>query len=432
MSTTLDVPTFWYLAIGLLFIGMVFAGSVLKRLPLSASLLYLGFGIGMGAWHMISIDPLHESHLLERLSELAVVISLFTAGLKLRLPFRADVWTIALRLASVSMLVSIVGLTLAARFLLHLPWGVSLLLAAILAPTDPVLASDVQVERPGDKDRLRFALTGEAGLNDGTAFPFVMLGLLATTETVAPADFMRWLLVDLIWSSAVGLLVGYGLGRWVGKFVLYLRRQHREAVGLDDFLALGLMALAYGSALWLHAFGFLAVFAAGLALRHIEQDEAGDAVIDPLELQGTAEELATDATKAPAFMTRAVLSFNEQLERIGEVTLVILLGAMLGPGLLQVRYLLFTVLLFTVIRPLSVWIGLRGLRELKRMHLSLIAWFGIRGLGSIYYLSLALQSSITESFKLELLQTTLFVVTSSVFVHGISVTPLMNAYRRRT
>jgi sodium/hydrogen antiporter len=141
---------------------------------------------------------------------------------------------------------------------LGLPWGVGIIVGAILAPTDPVLASDVQVEHPFDQNRLRFALTGEASLNDGTAFPFLMLGLGLLGLHDLGSGLWRWVTVDVLWATTAGLGVGGALGTAVGELVLYMRRTHREAVGLDDFLALGLIALAYGIAMACHASGFLA------------------------------------------------------------------------------------------------------------------------------------------------------------------------------
>ena len=159
---------------------------------------------------------------------------------------------------------------------LGLSWGAAVLLGAVLAPTDPVLASDVQVEHAADRDRLRFSLTGEAGMNDGTAFPFVMLGLWLMNLHAPGTSIWRWMAVDLVWAVAGGLGVGTLIGTLVGQLVIYLRRKHRVALGLDEFLSLGLIGLSYGLALAAHAYGFLAVFAAGLALRRIERRATGD------------------------------------------------------------------------------------------------------------------------------------------------------------
>ncbi|MCA1586806.1 MAG: cation:proton antiporter, partial [Acidobacteria bacterium] len=265
----MDPIIVWFVLIGLLFIGTALSGSVVARLPLTTSMLYLGVGILLGpsVSGLLSIDPVAHSTTLERLSEVAVIVSLFTAGLKLRVPLSDRRWLIAVRLAVISMALTVALVATVAVLLLGLPWGVGVVLGAILAPTDPVLASDVQVEHAFDDNRLRFGLTGEASVNDGTAFPFLMLGLGLLGAHDLGAWAWKWVAVDLIWATSAGLAIGGALGTAVGQLVLYLRRTHREALGLDDFLALGLIALAYGAALACHAYGFLAVFAAGLALR---------------------------------------------------------------------------------------------------------------------------------------------------------------------
>ena len=208
---------------------------------------------------------------LSILTEVAVIVSLFTAGLQLRLPINRAEWGVALRLATVAMVLTVALITAIAFFVLGLPLGVAVILGAILAPTDPVLASDVQLKRATDTDQLRFVLTGEAGLNDGTAFPFVMLGLGLLGAHDIGAGGWRWWLVDVLWAVPAGLTIGAALGSIVGKIVLYLRQHHREAVGLDNFLAVGLIGLSYGTALYASSYGFLAVFAAGVALRRVER-----------------------------------------------------------------------------------------------------------------------------------------------------------------
>ncbi|MEN9937353.1 MAG: hypothetical protein RLZZ387_3932 [Chloroflexota bacterium] len=424
----------WYLIVGAVFILMAVAGSLLKRLPLSTSMLYLAIGVGIGpvGLGLLQLNPIEEAGLLERLTEVAVLVSLFAAGLKLRAHLRDGIWRVPLRLATVAMLITVGCITAAGVFGLGLSLGAAVLLGAILAPTDPVLASDVQVERPDDRDRLRFGLTGEAGLNDGTAFPFVMLGLGLLGLHELGEFGWRWFAVDLVYAAVGGLAVGWGLGTLVGRLVVYLRRTHREAVGLDDFLALGLITLSYGVAHVLHVYGFLAVFAAGLALRHIELEENGDTsptTVPVTSDQEAATAAATDERQATTYMAQTILGFNEQLERIFEVAMVVVLGAVLVPLLAAAPAgtVWFIPLLFLVIRPLAVWLTLLG-TETRPAQRALMSWFGIRGIGSIYYLMYAITHGLEPALATQLTAITLATVAVSILVHGVSVTPLMQRY----
>lgn len=437
-----------FLIIGTLLITMAISESLLKRLPLTTSMLYLIVGLLLGPFlaGMIRVDPIEHSTVLERLTEVSVIISLFTAGLKLRLSFSDPWWKLPIRLALLSMIATVALVTLVGLFLLKLPLGAAVLLGAILAPTDPVLASDVQIEEPWDIERLRFSLTGEAGLNDGMAFPFVMLGLGLLGLHELGEFGWRWVAVDLLWAICGGLAIGGVLGTLVGHLVLYLRREHEEAVGTDDFLALGLIALSYGGALFLHAYGFLAVFAAGAAIRRIERRHT-EAEPSPKNGQGAEAhdtgnqkgqsseagvpgEMASDPEQAPAHMAQAVLAFNIQLERIGEVGIVVLVGGMLTTGYLPFEAIWFIPLLLVVIRPVSVWLGLFR-SATSTLQRNLVGWFGIRGVGSIYYLMYAINHGLAPELSEKLTAMTLTVVAVSVVAHGISVTPLMNRYSKR-
>ena len=428
-------PEFWYLLIGILLVMIALSSTFVKRLPLTGTMIYLGFGavlgpVGLG---LLVIEPIPSAALLERITEIAVVISLFTTGLKLRVSWRDKIWWIPVRLAFVSMTFTVGLVTLAGFFGLGLPLGAAVLLGAVLAPTDPVLASEVQLESAADRDRLRFSITGEAGLNDGTAFAIVMLGLgLLGLHDIGGWGW-RWLAIDVVWAIAGGLAIGAGAGVLVGRLVLHLRREHKEGFGLDEFLALGLMAFVYGAALLAHTYGFLAVFAAGLALRLLERHHSGEtSVAEMAELTpvGKKEEIATHPEKAPAFMAGAVLGFNEQLERIVEVAVVLLVGAMLTPEAIRWADAWFVALLFLVIRPVAVLLGVPGRRVTPIQH-GLICWFGIRGIASLYYLAYAITHGVPQEIAGRLVSLTLIVIAVSVLAHGISVTPLMKWYRAR-
>jgi NhaP-type Na+/H+ or K+/H+ antiporter len=430
--------TLSYIVVGAVFIVMALSGSLLRRLPLSTSMLYLVAGVLIGphALDLIHFDPIAEAAVVERITEVAVIVSLFTAGLQLRVPLRDPLWRLPIVLASWSMALTVGLIALVGVVALELPLGAAILLGAVLAPTDPVLASDVQVSGPRDRDRLRFTLTGEAGLNDGTAFPFVMLGLGLLGLHDTGDGGWRWLAVDVLWAIPGGLLIGALLGTATGRAILFLRREHKEAVGLDDFLALGLIALSYGTALVLQTYGFLAVFAAGLALRKIEasvagQEQAPDEVVAAAAAEGREDEIATDPQTAPAYMAQAVLGFTEQLDRIGEVVVVLLVGVMISVTAIPGDALWFVPLLLLVIRPVAAGMGMIG-STTTWLQRAFIAWFGIRGIGSIYYLMYAVAHGVPEQTARLISGLTLAVVATSVVVHGVSVTPLMRRYSHAT
>jgi len=398
----------WFAIGGSLLVVMALSGSVLANKPISTAMVYLAAGVVAGPLVLGLAAPAWQDHprLLEHLTEVVVLLSLFNSGLKMSVGLREKRWLPSLRLALVSMVATVLLVAAAGVWLLGLPLGVAVLLGGILAPTDPVLATEVQLESPEDRDQLRFALTGEGGLNDGTAFPVVMLGLGLVGAHEIGAWGWRWLAVDLVWASAIGLAMGGALGAAIGRLVLWLRLRHQAAEGYENFLALGLIGLSYGLAVLANGYGFLAVFAAGLALRHTER--------------GTAE----------ADMTHAVMSFNEQLDRIGEMVGVVVLGLLLASVPWVPAALWFVPLALLVVRPLSVWVGLAGSRT-SPLQRRLIGWFGIRGIGSIYYLSYAMNHGLPPEFAPMLVGLTVAVVVSSILVHGLSVTPLMAMYRRQ-
>lgn len=422
--------TIWFIVTGALLIGMALTGTTLKRVPLTAAIFYLVAGAALGPWGagLLRVDAVDSAAMLERLTEIAVIISLFTAGLKLRLPVSERRWREPVLLAGVAMVLSVAGIAATGMMLLGLPLGAAVLLGAILAPTDPVLASDVQVTDENDAEPVRFSLTGEAGLNDGTAFPFVMLGLGLMSAHELGAYGWRWLAVDVLWAVSAGLGVGTICGVGIGKLVIHLRRVHKEAVGLDEFLALGLIALSYGIALQIHAYGFLAVFAAGLAVRRIERENSGVAPPADVVVAGSAaEEQATDPGTAPAYMASAVLNFNEQLERLGELAVVLVVGAMLSGIETIAPGLWLALALFVFIRPAATLLALVR-SPLSRPQRAFIAWFGVRGIGSIYYLAYALSHGGPQPSSRTLADVTLIVVAASIVLHGISVTPMMRRY----
>ena len=441
------LPALSFALVGLLLVVMTLTSSFIARVPLSSAILYLGVGVCIGPWglELLTLDPIKDAGLIERLTEVAVLISLFTVGLKLELPLRDARWRIPLQLATVSMLITVGAITAVGVWLLNLPLGAAVLLGGILAPTDPVLASDVQVSDPQDRDRLRFGLTGEGGLNDGTAFPIVMLGLGMLSLHDLGDGGWRWWTVDVLWAVVGGVGIGFALGAVVGRAILYLRIRRREALGPDEFMVLGLIGLAYGVAMLCHAYGFLAVFAAGLALRRVAAQPLAQVAPGVVEDAGPAkkEQKAKDDAQAaerspetppieelPTYLMESVARFNAQLERLAEVAVVLVVGALLAVVDFGAEVLWFVPLLLFVIRPLSVYAGLVGVR-MRRSQRRLIAWFGIRGIGSVYYLMYAITHDLHPVIAQRLLAITLAVIVVSMLLHGVSVTPLMRGYEKR-
>jgi len=327
-----------------------------------------------------------------------------------------------------------VGLVAAfAYYLLGLSLGAAVLLGAILAPTDPVLATDVQTRHPGDRDQLRFTLTCEAGMNDGSTFPFVMLGLglLGLHEL---GDFgLRWALVDVLWATAAGIAIGAVSGVALAHAGSKLRGHPPRHKLMDDFLGLGMIGVVYGLSVLVDAWGFLAVFFGAVALRQTELKLAGAALDEAHQVRvdrdhSEAANALPDSDPAPT-VSGGSLIFKEHLERLSELMLVLLIGGMLFVNSWSWRAVGLTLFLFVVARPVSVFFGLLGTRTSWQIR-GMTGWFGVRGIGSLYYLMYAIQHGLSEDLALELGGLTLIAVTLSILVHGISVKPLMGRFSR--
>ena len=126
----------WALIIGALLITMALSGTWLRQLPVSTAMLYLaaGYGLGPAGLALLAPDPLAYSVILERAAEVAVLISLFAVGLKLALPLSDKGWRLPLRLATVSMTITVALIAAIGMVGLGLSLGAAVLLGAILAP----------------------------------------------------------------------------------------------------------------------------------------------------------------------------------------------------------------------------------------------------------------------------------------------------------
>lgn len=413
----------WFILVGGMLFTMALLAPNMRRLPLTPAIVYLAVGLILGpsVLGVFHFNPLKQSELLEVLTEAAVLVALFSAGIKMPAPVSWRRWRTPFLLAFLSMAITVGLIAGFANLVLGLPLGLAVLLGAILAPTDPVLASDIQIRHPGDRDRLRFNLTCEAGMNDGTAFPFAMLGLglLGLHEL---GDFGgRWLLIDLLWASVGGVVIGVLSGIGIAHLASRLRRRHPDWSGHEDFLGLGMIGVIFGLCSLVGAGGFLAVFFAAVALRQTELKLAGR---DAMPVQGD-EPVALSVPQVGV----GALVYKEHLERLSEVALVLLLGGMLFMDSWSWRAVALAGFVFFIVRPLSVVGGLGLTRVPMRMR-AMAGWFGVRGIGSLYYLMYAINQGLEEQMAVELLNLTLVVVTLSIFLHGLSAKPLMLRFWR--
>jgi NhaP-type Na+/H+ or K+/H+ antiporter len=307
------------------------------------------------------------------------------------------------------MPLSIAAIALAGWSILGLGAASALLLGAALAPTDPVLASDVQVGPPqtGKEDEIRFALTSEAGLNDGLSFPFVMAAVALAAQSESGLGWVgRWLAWDVLWRLAAGIGTGWVVGRILGYLTFEVPKAGRIARTGDGLAALGFTCLSYGATEAVHGYGFAAVFVTGLTLRNVERHSS---------FHGELHD------------------FAEQIERLLMMVLLVCFGSVLAEGSLLYRVdwrvALVAVLTLVVIRPLAGWISLIGSRH-SPAEKAIISVFGIRGLGSVYYLAYA--SGKANFPETERIWATVFVIiVASVALHGIAVTPVMRWIDRK-
>ncbi len=425
----------WCVIIGLLLIAIGLTDTLRQQLPVSASALYLlaGYLLGPETFGLLNLRLGNHAMLVERLTEAAVLISLFAVGLRLRTPLRDPLWRTPLLLATLGMVITIVLMT-GVGLGLGMSLGAALLMAAVLAPTDPVLASEVQVQHSLDRDGLRFSLTGEGGLNDGAAFPFVMLalGVLGLHELGRGA--LRWWGMDVAWAIGGGVAIGWALGFVFSRAVVYLRREREQALGMESFLALGLIALTYGAALALSTYGFLAVFFAGLAMRQVEREDnpqlearqaaaGADAVADEVPPGTPAQEGAS------AYMAKAVLDFTLDLEKLAELTVMLIIGSLLTRAAFTPAALAVAAGLMLFARPVAVYLTTWRL-PLSPGQRRLAAWFGVRGVGSMYYLAFAVAHGAAGEQTAFVADAVLVTIAASVLLHGSTATPIMRLYRR--
>lgn len=395
--------------VGLLIALVAWLPLALRRLPLSLPIVCLLIGglVYAGPLPAPDTSPMAHPYLTERLTEFVVIVALMGAGLKIDRRFSFRGWASAWRLLIVTMPLSILAIALTGVTVLGLGAVAALLLAASLAPTDPVLAADVQVGDPleGKEDTVRFALTSEAGLNDGFAFPFVHLAIaLSLSAATDEPWFARWLALNVVWEIAAGIACGWLVGRLFGWATFKMPGDTLAKTG-DGLVAIAATFVSYGVSEMAHCYGFFAVFVTALTLRNSHRDHD---------------------------FQRDMHDITEQIERLTMMALLIAFGAAIMGGLfasISWTDMLAVALILLVIRPLAGLVALIGIPATLSEKLT-IAFFGIRGVGSFYYLAYGLNHG--EFHQGERLWVILSLVAFvSILIHGLTVTPAMRWLDRR-
>jgi sodium/hydrogen antiporter len=367
-----------------------------RRAVSSSALLML---LGLAAYAFIpgmpeALDPTVSPRLWEISSEIVVIIVLFATGLRIDSVGSWRRWRPTVGLLAVTMPLTIAALALLGWGLAGMTLAGTILLGAVLAPTDPVLAGDAQVGPPleGGEHPVRFALTAEAGLNDGLAFPFVYLGLLVAALGAESSNwFSEWMLRDVLYRIAVGAVLGAAVGWVLGKSLFHARGGETLGKTGPGVIALAAVLLCYGVVELAEGYGFIAVFVAGLICRRVEERHQ---------------------------FHRRLHSFSESIEHAVTAVLLVMLGSTL-PSLWPVLDWHHSIIgfgLLLVVRPLTGWLGLLG-TDLAPRERWTVAFFGVRGVGSVYYLAYA-SSHVEFVNEDQLWALVAFTIFASTILHG--------------
>lgn len=407
-----DPYILFLLGFGIIVLLVAWLPLALEKLPLSLAIFCVLIGVALFGPGILAFAPsprLYDT-ITEKLTEVVVLVALMGAGLKLDRPIGLKAWASTWRLLAIAMPLTIVGVAALGFWGLGFPLAMALLFGAALAPTDPVLASDVQTGPPktGEDNEVRFALTSEAGLNDGLAFPFVLLaiafaGAASLGRMPNLEEIGRWAAVAVVWKIGAGIAVGWIVGRLMGWLTFGAAHFKLSGAG-DGLVAVGATLVAYCLTEVAHGYGFLAVFVAALALRARERNHD---------------------------YHEALHDFAEQIERLLMLLVLVLFGGAIATGLfssLTWRDGLVALAVILVVRPVAGWVALLG-SGLPRRDRALLSFLGIRGIGSFYYIAYALNhGSFGDSERLWAV--TGLVVLMSILVHGVTSTPLMRMIDR--
>lgn len=411
----LDLADEW--ALGFLFLGLVVMAAIValthqRSRAFSPSVVYLALGLvgaaGTALLDVAWLDLVGDVDVVERLAEVAVIVALFATGMRLDRPLTLRGWRSTIVLLGIVMPLTIAAVAAYGAVAMGLSAGAAVVLGAALAPTDPVLAGDLGVGPPGegDESETSFALTSEAGLNDGLAFPFIYLGLVIAAGA-GGGEIAEWLAWDVVYATAGGIAIGAGGGWVISEAATRLRERDLLSAELDGWAAIAAVLAVYGGAQAVGTYGFLAAFAGGIAFRRRERDHE---------------------------YNRGVHAGAETLERVLELAAILFLGSLVtsaGLGVPGVSGWLLAAVLLLAVRPLACLVGLRA-TSLDAPERLWVGWFGVRGVGSLYYAAAAVNAGILAPDEAETVVWTVAVVVGvSILVHGVTGAPLTRRLERR-
>jgi NhaP-type Na+/H+ or K+/H+ antiporter len=371
----------------------------------SASIIYLSLGlVGAGALSLLEIEPINfhrDASLIEHVTELALIVAVFSTGLAIERQLRWREWRAVGGLIGVVMPLTIAAVALFGTLVMDLSLGAAIVLGAVLAPTDPVLAGDVGVAPPGDplEEEARFNLGTEAAINDGLASPFVLLGIFVAGEG-GTGWLTEWVAADFFYAALVGAALGGAGGYFLGALAVRLRDAKLLDSRLDYYVAIPTALVVYGAAEFAGAYGLVAAFCAGVAFRRYEVGHE---------------------------YNRHLHEGAEVVEKFGELVVILLLGSMVttaGLGAPGLTGWLLVPMLLIVIRPALV-MALFARSRMNIRERAFVAWFGVRGVASLYYVVIAVGAGVlSPGEEATMFWTAAVCVMVSIVVHGVSASPL--------
>lgn len=357
-------------------------------------------------------NPIWSFEAGKMITEAIVIISLMTAGLKIGTNYTWQDWKKPLSLIVITMPLFMLSIFLISYHILGFGGPVSLLLAAVLAPTDPVLANDIQLEDHQDEKKrnvgLRYTLTAEAGINDGIAFPFVFLAIIwSHSADFASIDFTNFIWYYLFYKMIVGVLIGAAIGFGYSYFI-HIHNDRNTSKILGGFIAVSLTFLSYGLAEIAHTYGFLSVFATGIMIQYFQKN------------------------KAEERMENKMLDFVEETEKLLIVMWTIFFGGSLLSGILSytnIWGIIFSFSVVLILRPIFGYLAMLT-TDFSKEKKWFIGFLGVRGIGSFFYLSFALMHGKFENYD-QLFGIVSYIVLFSIIIHGFSSLRILEYFNRK-